>query len=577
MARLSEKWNKINPEGIGHNIKYQVNEWVISCMKYIEGQDRSQITLFPDCIEDYIGEDNPVRVIDAFVERLDLVAAGFSRTAPKETGRPPYDPKDLLKLYVYGYSNRMRSSRKLMVECTRNVELFYLLRKLTPDFRTIADFRKDNTKALRNVFRAFVKLCMKLGLYQKELLAIDGSKFRAINSKDNTYNAEILEKKLKRIDDHIKEYLSQMDEADKAEQDALTPEQVKTAIQELTLRKEKYQEYLKQLLESGETQLLTTDPEARRMHSKDGFHCCYNVQTAVDKGSHLIVEYEVTNHNTDQGLLKEVAQSAKETLEVETIETVADKGYESREDILNCVMNGIVSNVALKYDKDERLYTIDYVEAEISDEERNSTKPEDIQKCIAAGVLPSCYENTAIEVELQEQSYLSCFTLNEDGTVTCPMGKILSKLKMRGKNTIYGSKEVCRQCPNKCTDSKNHKTVSFGLETKYVPVRMYGSPSLKLNPIPENIPLNPFNHTLDRKDHAVKKVILRIKEDIHKIKERMCLSEHPFGTVKWYHGAHYLLCKGKEKTTAELGLSFLAYNMKRAINMVGVKKLIAVM
>lgn len=212
-----------------------------------------------------------------------------------------------------------------------------------------------------------------------------------------------------------------MDKEDKTEPDTMNPDRIKAAIQELTQRKEKYQEYLKELLESGETQLLLTDPEARRMHSKDGFHCCYNVQTAVDKGIHLIAEYEVTNHNTDQGLLKEVAQRAKETLEVETIQAVADKGYESREDILNCVINGIVPNVALKYDKHERLNTIDYVEAEISDKERNSIKPEDIQKCISAGVLPTCYENTVVEVELQGQSEISCFLRNEDGTVTCPM------------------------------------------------------------------------------------------------------------------------------------------------------------
>lgn len=191
-----------------------------------------------------------------------------------------------------------------MAECGRNIELFFLLNRLTPDFRTIADFRKDNAKALKCVFRAFVKLCMKLGLYQKELLAIDGSKFRAVNSKDNTYNAEILEKKLKRIDEHIAQYLSQMDKEDKNEPDVPTSEQIKAAIEELTLRKEKYQDYLKELLESGETQLLLTDPEARRMHSKDGFHCCYNVQTAVDKDSHLIAEYEVTNHNTDQSMIK---------------------------------------------------------------------------------------------------------------------------------------------------------------------------------------------------------------------------------------------------------------------------------
>jgi hypothetical protein len=182
-----------------------------------------------------------------------------------------------------------------------------------------------------------------------------------------------------------------------------------------------------------------------------------------------------------------------------------------------------------------------------------------------------------MEVELQEQSVLSCFTLNEDGTVTCPMGNILSRTKMKGKNTIYANKDACRQCPNRCTSSRHHKTVSFGPESRYVPVRMYGNTKFSLNPIPKSIPINSFNHTLDRKDYKTKKVVLRIKEDIHKLKERMCLSEHPFGTVKWYHGAHYLLCRGKEKATAELGLSFLAYNLTRAINMVGVQGLMAVL
>ena len=462
-----------------------------------------------------------------------------------------------------------------MTECTRNIELFYLLGKLTPDFRTIADFRKDNAKALKKVFSAFVKLCVNLGLYQKELLAIDGSKFRAVNSKDNTYNVEILEKKLKRIDEHITEYLSQMDANDIAEPDTPSPEQIREAVRELTLRKEKYQEYLKELLESGETQLLTTDPDAHRMHTKDGFNCCYNVQTAVDKGSHLIAEYEVTNRNNDQGLLSEVAQGVKSALDLETVEVVADKGYESREDILECVMNGVIPNVALKYDKSERVYAIDYEENDISDEERCSKKPEDIQKCIKAGILPICYEGTAISVEVQKLSRLSCFYRNNDGTVTCPMGNILSKVKQRGKCTIYASRDACRQCPNRCTGGKGFKTVSFGPGTTYVVVRMYGDNRYKLNKIPEDVPLNPFNHTLDRKDYdKPRKVMLKIQFNPQKLKERKCLSEHPFGTVKWYHGAHYLLCKGKEKVTAELGLSFLAYNLKRAINLVGTKKLI---
>ena len=505
-------------------------------MTYIKGQSRKQIILLPDCIDDLIGQDNPVRVIDAFVDSLNIEEAGFQRSKPNITGRPAYDPRDLLKLYVYGYFNKIRSSRRLMMECSRNVELFYLLNRLIPDFRTISDFRKDNARAIRNVFRAFVKLCLKLNLYQKELLAIDGSKFRAVNSKQHSsFNKGTLEKKLARIDENILRFLSQMDEADNLQQtdSKYTPEEIKAAIAELNNRKEKYTGYLKELNESGENQKLTTDPEARVMQSKDGFHCSYNVQTAIDKG------------------------------------------YESRKDIENCVMNGIIPNVAFKYDKDERLYAIDYEENDISEAEKHSTKPEDIQKCIKAGVLPSCYENTAIEVELQEKTVLSCFTLNEDRTVTCPMGHILSKTKVKGQNTIYANKDACRQCLNKCTSSKTYKTVSFGPGTRYVPVYMYGRSKYGLNPIPEDITLNPFNHTLDRKNHITKKVVLHIKGDDKKIKERMCLSEHPFGTVKWHHGAHYLLCKGKEKATAELGLSFLAYNLKRAINLVGIQKLMA--
>ena len=551
---------------------------VVRGMKYIEGENRYQTNMLPNNIEDYVDEENPVRVIDAFVDGLDMEALGFLRFEPAEMGRPAYNPRDLLKLYIYGYLNKIRSSRKLMKECGRNVELFWLIGKLQPDFRTIADFRKDNAKALQNTFRAFGKICLKLKLYQKELLAIDGSKIRAQNSKDNCYNAEVLEKKLTHIDQKIAEYLDLMDKTDREElEEEPSAETIKTAINELTHRKEKYQGYLAELEKSGETQLLTTDPEARRMHSKDGFHCCYNVQTAVDSGSHLIAEYEVTNHNTDQGLLNEVSEKSKKQLEIEVVETVADKGYESREDILNCIMNGTVPTVAMKYDKEKRLYNIPYQEAEISEAECTSTKPEDIRKCISAGVLPKCYEGTCIEVELQEKSVLSCFSLNDDGTVTCPMGNILRKVCTKGRNTEYACKDACRQCPNRCTSSSSHKKVSFSQGTKYVPVKMYGSIRHKLNSIPPDEAPNQGNHTLFRKDQAEKKVVIHITPDKEKLKQRMCLSEHPFGTVKWYHGAYYLLCRGKEKTAAELGLSFLAYNLTRVINMIGVKALIAAM
>ena len=494
-------------------------------MAYIEKASREQATLLPDSIEDYVSENNPVRVIDAFVDSLDLEEMGFAKATPAETGRPPYDPRDLLKLYIYGYLNKIRSSRKLMLECGRNIEVMYLLGKLTPDFRTIANFRRDNPKALRNVFRAFVKLCNKLGLYQKILLTVDGTKIRAQNGDDHAYNRDILEKKLARIDEHITEYLAVMDASDKEESEEKVPttEEVKRILADLNSRKEKYEGYLDYLTESGETQILETDPEARRMHSKDGFHCCYNVQTAVDGGSHLIAEYEVTNHNTDQGLLNQVTAQAKELLEVETIEAVADKGYESREDILNCVMNGTVPNVAFKYDKDERVYSLDYIASEITETERNSTDPQTIQKCIHAGALPTCYEGTALSIELQTENKIGCFTRLEDNTVICPMGHILSQVRHRESHgtRVYGNRDACRQCLNRCTRSHNPKFVEFGENTTNITARMYGSVPVK-NQLPEEAELNPNNHVLERRNPKPNKVMLTIRPDKEKLRERMC-------------------------------------------------------
>jgi transposase len=543
-------------------------------MGYKEKASRDQMMLLPDSIDDYVSEDNPVRVIDAFIDSLDLVKLSFTKSAPANTGCPAYAPSDLLKLYVYGYYNRIRSSRKLMTECGRNVEVMWLMGKLQPDFRTISDFRKENSKSLKQVFKEFVRLCDKLKLYNKELLAVDGTKIRAQNSDDKCFNADILHKKLANIDEHISEYLRAMDKVDKDEHDdTMTPEQVRAALKELTERKERYEGYLSELAETGATQKLLTDPETHRMHSTNsGFHCCYNVQTAVDAGSHLIAEYDVTDHNTDQGLLNQVCEQAKETLEVETIEAVADKGYESREDILKCLMNGTVPNVGLKYDKDERIYNLDYKEAENTEELRMSTKPEDIKACLHAGVLPKCYENTAVSVELQELSTIGCFTRVDTDTVICPMGKKLSKVKNKGTNAVYANKDACRQCPNRCIGTAAHKTVMFGPDTTHVAVKMYGNTHHDVIKPPDG---HVFHNAFYRKDMIKNKVVIRIRVDRDKLRQRMCLSEHPFGTIKWYHGAHYLLCRGKEKAIGEMGLSFLAYNIRRAITLVGVPALIA--
>jgi transposase len=535
--------------------------------------------LLPESIEDFITEDNPVRAIDVFVDGLDLNKLGFAQTEPSVMGRPAYNPRDLLKLYIYGYFNKIRSSRKLMKESQRNLELFYLLRRLTPDFRTIADFRKNNAKALKAVFREFVGICLAMNLYQKELLAIDGSKFRAVNSKANSYNQETLVKKLIRIEENIARYFEEMDQLDKREPDEqkVSKSELQQRIAELRERKGRYEGYLEQLEQTGEKQILTTDPEARVMQSKDGFHCYYNVQTAVDEGSHLIAEYEVTNHCTDQGLLQQIAEQTRGNLALDTIAVVADKGYESRRDIENCVKNGIVPHVITKYDRDDRIHTLPYEEAEISEEQRQSTKPEDIQTCLKAGVLPACYEGSGIAVEVQRQTALSCFILNDDGTVTCPMGQILHRTRKRGDAQIFGNKEACRQCPNKCTFGKNLKKVSIGPNTRVVPVMMYGNSKYPPQPIPHNLPVSSFNHSLDRPDMVKNKVQLRICSDEAILKKRMCLAEHPFGTVKWHHDARYLLCREMEKATGELGLSFLVYNLKRAINLVGVPALVKAM
>ena len=553
-------------------------------MAYLKGMDRSQMCL-PQFIEDMVSQDNPVRVIDSFVDSLDLEDLGFTKAQPAQTGRPAYDPKDMLKLYLYGYFNKIRSSRKLMLECSRNIELFFLLNRLIPDFRTISDFRKDNADAIRNVFLEFAKLCIKLGLYQGELFAVDGSKFRAVNGNKRMYNKEILTKKLDRIASNLKKYMNMLDQEDKDANansdsedepenhtDMQNPSYLMEKIKELEARKELYESYLSELSETRQTQKLTTDPEARMMHShKDGFHCCYNVQTAVDNATHLIADYMVTNHINDQGILHSFSEQLKKTIGLSIVSVVADKGYDCKEEIETCIKSGTIPYIGFKDDKEERILTLAYEKKDITEAMKNSKEPEDINACLHAGVLPSCYENTNLSVEVHPEGQVGCFQRSEDQrTVTCPMGFTLRRVRIKGEGMVYACKPACRQCKNRCTPSKSHRTVYFGPKAEYVAVRMYGAEPPVNIPPPDFLPHNSFFV----KNRPEKTVLIRIKDDIPKQKERLCISEHPFGTVKWHHGAHYVLCKGIKKTTAELGLSFLAYNLRRAINMIGTKAIL---
>jgi transposase len=316
-------------------------------VSYIEGADRQQGWLLPERLEDYVGTDNPVRFLDAFVDSLDLAALGFQRAIPSDTGRPPYQPGDLLRLYLYGYLNRLRSSRRLEREAQRNVELLWLLRQLRPDFKTIADFRKDNLQPLRGVCREFTLLCRKLELFGGELVAIDGSKFRAVNSKRRNFSATKLRVTLAEIDAKIDGYLQQLDAADAVEPDTARPSaaQLQQKIEQLQQRRQPNAARLEQLQASGQTQVSLTDPDSRSMKVGQGTEVCYNVQTAVDAKHKLIVEHQVTNAVTDMGQLTPVAVTAKQTLGVEYLAVVADMGYYWGAQVKECAEAGITAYI----------------------------------------------------------------------------------------------------------------------------------------------------------------------------------------------------------------------------------------
>lgn len=312
-------------------------------MGYVEGSDRDQQVLFPEVLDEYVTAENPVRFLDAFVASLDLAALGFQRATPSETGRPAYDPGDLLRLYLYGYLYRVRSSRKLEQETHRNVELIWLLRRLRPDFKTIADFRRDNPQALRAVCRAFTLVCKQLDLFGGELVAIDGSKFRAVNSKDRNFTRASLERLRARIDARITEYLGSLDAHDAAERalPTVSATELQQKIEKLRARRETYTTLLAQLDASGETQISLTDPESRSMKVRGGTEVCYNVQTAVDAKHHLIVANDVTNAPTDREALSPMATAANDVLAAPDLKVIADMGYYSGPEVVACLDAGI--------------------------------------------------------------------------------------------------------------------------------------------------------------------------------------------------------------------------------------------
>jgi len=313
---------------------------------FIEGENRFQATLFPERLDDFIAADSAVRVVDVFIDGLDISGLGF-KTVPSDTGRPGYHPRMMLKLYVYGYLNRVQSGRRLEREAQRNVELMWLTGRLAPDFKTIANFRKDNGEAIRLVCREFVMLCRKLNLFKDAFVAIDGSKFKAVNTRDRNFTRAKMKRRLQQIDESIERYLGQIASADRRETSAAS-NKVERLEDKITALKEEMERLKKlevRMLESPDQQISLTDPDARSMATsgRGSGMVGYNVQTAVDAKHHLIVAHEVTNSGTDRNQLHNMATQAKDVIGTDHLRAVADRGYFKGEEVLACDESSITT------------------------------------------------------------------------------------------------------------------------------------------------------------------------------------------------------------------------------------------
>lgn len=461
--------------------------------------------LLPEAVDDYVGPDNPVRFIDAFVDGLDLASAGFGRVAPRATGRPGYNPADLLKLYIYGYLNRVRSSRRLEAETHRNIEVIWLLRHLKPDFKTIADFRRDNATAFRAVFREFVVLCRQLDLFGRELLAVDGTRIKAVNNKDRNFTRGALTKFIREADEKLTNYVKRLDEGDAEEHrmdggGGRDDTKLAEKIAVIGAKRDCHKALLSELDRSGEAQISLSDPDARAMARMTKVGVGYNIQLAVDVKHKLIAEQAVTNQVLDMGLLAPTVEAAMNTLGVERIEAVADRGYFKIEDIEACERAGITAYV-----------------------------PKPIR---GPAVREGFFTKDEFRYDQEKDIYI------------CPAGHTLSpRYESRSRDNVkidYCNRSACRACPMRSRCTKGFRRVSR-LENEAVLDRM----AARLAARPD---------VLDRRRESV---------------------EHPFGTIKQWMNQGAFLMRRLENVRGEFSLTALAYNIKRAITIIGVSSLIA--
>jgi transposase len=474
-------------------------------MNYIRGSERGEVLLLPEALEDYIGLENPVRFIDAFVGQLDLGKEGFRHGEMPETGRPPYDPGDLLRLYLYGYLNRVRSSRGLEREAARNLEVIWLLRKLRPDFKTIADFRRENAAGIKAVGRQFLLLCRRLELFGGELVAIDSTKIKGQNAKGRNYSAAKVAVLLGELEKKMSVYLQELEESDAGEgengEERLSAAELKEKIAQLKERKKELRSIASELEQSGASQVSRSDPDARAMSMGRGSTIGYNVQAAVDAKHSLFVATEVTNTTSDSGALGAMALKAQEALRQEKLRVVADKGYYNGKEVLLCDTIGVSAYVA---------------------------KP-----LTSANTAQGLYGKESFRYDAPNNCY------------HCPAGRQLTyrfTTEEKGRPISYYRASDCRSCPLKpqCTRNKGNRTI-----------------------------------TRATFEEAQEQMAARVARQPGLLRRRKAIIEHCFGTIKRSLGSDYFLCRGKRQVTTEINLTVLAYNLKRACNLVGVTNLIA--
>lgn len=472
--------------------------------RFIEGEDRRQATLLPESLEDYVAEDNPVRVIDVFIDELDLGALGFARVIPEVTGRPAYHPATLLKIYLYGYLNRIQSSRRLERESQRNIELMWLTGRLMPDFKTIADFRRDNGPAIRAACAQFIVLCRQLNLFTRAVVAIDGSKFKAVNTRDKNFTQAKLTKRIEQVEASIARYLAALDRADRQDGDVAEAKtsRLKEKIAGLRRQMQSLREMGQQVEAAPDGQVSLTDPDARSMATsgKGTGVVGYNVQIAVDDEHHLIVAHDVTNVGSDRAQLTPMGTKARNATGCAEITVLADRGYYSGDEVLACEGTGVVPYIP-----------------------KTQT---------SANTNRGLFTGDDFVYDAKNDRY------------TCPAGKHLTRGSVRsdrrGNIDHYRNLTACSTCALKprCTPDKHKRLKRWEHEGV----------------------LDKMQARLDRMPDAMT--------------IRRQTVEHPFATLKAWMGSTHFLTKTLDKVKTEMSLQVLAYNMKRMINILGVKSLI---